>query len=138
MGATFTAEEEYRRGRGLLEAGRNSEALECFQAAHHLDPRSARYRSFVGVGIAVAERRFNKAQAHLEELGYEVVNPHSTGGAGLMPLVWFMRRDIEALLGCDAIARLPDWGESEGAKAESMVADACGMTVVDLEEKDLK
>jgi tetratricopeptide (TPR) repeat protein len=61
MRATFTAEDEYRRGRELLDGGRYSEALECFRSAHRLDPRSAVYRSFLGVAIAASERRFHHA-----------------------------------------------------------------------------
>jgi len=61
MDATFSAEEHYRQGRRLLEAGRRNEAFEHFRAAHELERRSARYASYYGLGLALVERRFNKA-----------------------------------------------------------------------------
>ncbi len=62
MDATFTAEEEYRRGRELLVADElPAEALEHFRAAHQLDRANPRYRSFYGLALAMVERRFNQA-----------------------------------------------------------------------------
>jgi len=61
MDATFTAEEHYRQGRRLLAAERRNEAIEHFRAAHELDRRCARYASYYGLGLALVERRFNKA-----------------------------------------------------------------------------
>jgi len=61
MDATFTAEEHYRQGRVLLEADRAAEALEHFRAAHRLDRSNPRYASFYGLGLALVERRFNRA-----------------------------------------------------------------------------
>ncbi len=61
MDATFTAEEEYRRGRDFLEHEKHGEALECFRSAHTLDRANPRYRSYYGLGLALVERRFNKA-----------------------------------------------------------------------------
>jgi tetratricopeptide (TPR) repeat protein len=61
MDATFTAEEQYRRGRVLLAESRDPEALECFRSAHQIDRANPRYRSFYGLGLALVERRFEKA-----------------------------------------------------------------------------
>jgi tetratricopeptide (TPR) repeat protein len=61
MDATFTAEEQYRRGRALLAESRDPEALDCFRSAHQIDRANPRYRSFYGVGLALVERRFEKA-----------------------------------------------------------------------------
>ena len=61
MDATFTADEHYRQGRERLDAGRQAEALEHFRAAHELDRASARYASYYGLGLALVERRFNRA-----------------------------------------------------------------------------
>ena len=63
MDATFTAEEQYRRGRALLGEGREGDALECFRSAHQIDRANPRYRSFYGLGLALVERRFEKALA---------------------------------------------------------------------------
>lgn len=61
MDAMFTAEEQFRRGRVLLCEGRDPEAFECFRAAYQIDRANPRYRSFFGLGLAVVERRFDKA-----------------------------------------------------------------------------
>ena len=61
MDATFTAEEQYRRGRALLGADRHSDALESFRSAHQIDRANPRYRSFYGLALALVERRFEKA-----------------------------------------------------------------------------
>lgn len=61
MDATFTAEEEHRRGRELLARESAAEALEHFRAAHQLDRANPRYRSFYGLALALVERRFNQA-----------------------------------------------------------------------------
>jgi tetratricopeptide (TPR) repeat protein len=61
MDATFTAEEQYRRGKSLLADGRNGEALACFRAAHQIDRANPRYRSHYGLGLALVERRLDKA-----------------------------------------------------------------------------
>jgi tetratricopeptide (TPR) repeat protein len=61
MDATFTAEDQYRRGKGMLADGRHTEALECFRSAHQIDRANPRYRSHYGLGLALVERRFDKA-----------------------------------------------------------------------------
>ncbi len=58
---SVTAEEQYRRGRELLAAGQFAEALEHFRTAHNLDRANPRYRSFYGLGLALVERRFDRA-----------------------------------------------------------------------------
>ena len=58
---SVTAEEQYRRGRELLAAGQFGEALEHFRNAHNLDRANPRYRSFYGLGLALVERRFDRA-----------------------------------------------------------------------------
>ncbi len=61
MNATFPAEEQYRRGRELLSTDAYPEALESFRAAYNLDRANPRYRSYYGLGLALVERRFDKA-----------------------------------------------------------------------------
>ena len=58
---SVTAEDQYRRGRELLAAGQFGEALEHFRTAHNLDQANPRYRSFYGLGLAMVERRFDRA-----------------------------------------------------------------------------
>jgi len=59
--SSYSAEEHYRQGEKALGEERESAALEHFRTAHRLDPTSARYRSYYGLGLALAERRFDKA-----------------------------------------------------------------------------
>ena len=61
MDASYSAEEHYRRGSAELEAEHFEGALEHFRAAHRLDPSSPRYRSYFGLCLGVAERRFDRA-----------------------------------------------------------------------------
>jgi hypothetical protein len=75
---------------------------------------------------------FNAEAARLRELGYTVMNPAEINGgadelvacAAMTPAElkahWrkCMRRDIAVLMTCDAIALLPNWFKSKGAKLE--------------------
>jgi tetratricopeptide (TPR) repeat protein len=61
MHASFTAEEHYRRGRDLLDRGKQDDALASFRTAYNLDRANPRYRSFFGLGLALVERRFDRA-----------------------------------------------------------------------------
>ena len=61
MQRSVTAEESYRRGRDLLERGEAQPALEHFRTAHQVDRANPRYRSFYGLGLAMVERRFDRA-----------------------------------------------------------------------------
>lgn len=45
----------------------------------------------------------------------------------------FLRADLRVLLDCDAIALLPKWGVSVGARAEAAVAVAIGLSFYDAE-----
>ena len=61
MQRSVTAEESYRRGRDLLVRGEVQPALEHFRTAHQVDRANPRYRSFYGLGLALVERRFDRA-----------------------------------------------------------------------------
>ena len=61
MDASYSAEEHYRQGEKALQAESHQEALEHFRSAHRLEPGNARYRSFFGLCLGLAERRFDKA-----------------------------------------------------------------------------
>jgi len=61
MDAKFSAEEHYRRGCELLTAERCPDAFEHFRAAHELERSNPRYASYYGLGLALVERRFNRA-----------------------------------------------------------------------------
>ena len=61
MDASFTAEEHFARGESALARDDHPVALDHFRAAHRLDPASPRHRSFYGLCLGLAERRFDKA-----------------------------------------------------------------------------
>ena len=61
MNAICSAEEHFRRGETALGDADHERALEYFRAANRLDPTSPRYRSYFGLCLGLAERRFDKA-----------------------------------------------------------------------------
>jgi methylmalonyl-CoA mutase cobalamin-binding subunit len=78
---------------------------------------------------------FHRAAATLRESGYEVVNPAEIDEAEPAPRAartWAdcLRRDIQALVDCTAIALLPGWEHSRGAKLEKHIATELGMRVI--------
>ncbi len=81
---------------------------------------------------------FAAAAKRLRYAGFEVcspaeVNPNPNDGR-----TWadYMRRDIPALLGCDAVAVLNNWRDSKGARLEVHIARELGMPVVCAETLD--
>ena len=61
MDATFSAEEHFTEGQSELARERLDAALDHFRSAHRLDPTSPRYRSYFGLCLGLAERRFDRA-----------------------------------------------------------------------------
>ena len=56
-----SAEEHFRLGCGHLQADRTSEAMEQFRSAHRIEPANACFRSYYGLCLGLAERRFDRA-----------------------------------------------------------------------------
>jgi tetratricopeptide (TPR) repeat protein len=61
MQATGNADDHFRRGREALARDDQVQALESFRLAHQVDRANPRYRSFYGLGLALVERRFDRA-----------------------------------------------------------------------------
>lgn len=74
---------------------------------------------------ATAERK----KKELEGFGYEVVNPLENGLSVDAGTHAHMRRDIEMLLGCDAIYLMERFTHSAGCMTEFHVATAIGLDV---------
>jgi len=83
---------------------------------------------------------FFEAEERLGDLGWSVVNPARMDVEldGFDPEVdpakteaFYMRRDLPAVAGCDAIALLPGWEDSSGALKEFQVAVWCGLELLD-------
>ena len=76
---------------------------------------------------------FHQAAERLKEAGWDVVNPaENFGGRTDLPRSSYMRADVAALIECDAIALLPGWQDSRGAKVEYLLAREMGLKVIDV------
>jgi hypothetical protein len=84
---------------------------------------------------------FRVAAARLRELGYEVWSPAERDEQeGFDPktdeaksTAYYMAYDLKAVCESDAVAVLPGWRESTGAKLEVHVAQVCEIPVLDAE-----
>ncbi len=75
---------------------------------------------------------FRAAAEHFQQEGWEVVNPADNfGGRTDLPRGSYLRADVALLLQCDAIAMLPGWQASQGAKLEYLLARELGLPVYD-------
>lgn len=77
---------------------------------------------------------FTVAASRLRAGGHTVVNPHEIGSPSELMLPWadYLRADLIAMLqGVDAVAVLPWWHNSRGARLEVHVARALGWQVKD-------
>ncbi len=80
---------------------------------------------------------FNRVAALLRAEGYEVFNPaENADGDVRQPRSFYMRKDIPALMDCDAIAVLPNWQKSRGACLEMWIAIDLDMPIFDCRMRD--
>lgn len=76
---------------------------------------------------------FAEAAAGLRAAGFHIINPAETaGGTTHLPRSTYLRIDIGYVMAADAIALMPGWEESNGAKLEVMVAQAMDLPVYEL------
>lgn len=73
---------------------------------------------------------FRAEACRLRALGYDVVNPAEINPDPSADWHTCMRRDLAALLTCDALALLDGWQTSAGAHLEMHVAHRVGMEIV--------
>lgn len=71
---------------------------------------------------------FFEAETRLSQAGYYVLNPARVPGCHTT-WTWemWMRESLKHLLRADAVALLPDWGKSRGARVEFHLAMNLGM-----------
>ena len=75
---------------------------------------------------------FHEAAKRLTEAGWQVINPADNfGGRTDLPRSSYLRADIALLIQCEAVAMLPGWEHSRGARLEYLLAHELGMCVID-------
>lgn len=71
---------------------------------------------------------FNRVAKELRASGWQVENPAETDGGSVdKPRPFYLREAIRKLLACEAIAMLPGWESSAGARLEYSIAVELGM-----------
>lgn len=73
---------------------------------------------------------FHAEASRLRNLGYEVVNPAELNTDPSADWHECMRRDLAALMDCDAIALLDGWQKSAGAHLEMHIAHRIGIEIL--------
>lgn len=84
---------------------------------------------------------FERATQALRAAGYTVVSPHELDRQmdhdpnvdGHLGYREYMKQDLPAVLESDAVAVLPGWAASKGARLEVHVAEQCGVPVYPVE-----
>lgn len=72
---------------------------------------------------------FHAAAAELRALGHTVVNPAEIDEQPGKEWHEYMRKDIRAMMDCNAIHLLPGWKRSRGARLEHLIAMELGFDV---------
>ena len=76
---------------------------------------------------------FDEASQICESQGMTPVSPAELDREAGMDII---KRDLKALLDCDAICLLPNWDRSTGAIAELAVAEWANLTIYVYDEED--
>jgi nucleoside 2-deoxyribosyltransferase len=91
-------------------------------------------QGFDPVSPADLDRQAGTKDEDLPENGADCDNIVASAGTQLE----IIKRDLEALLDCDAICLLPNWDRSTGAIAELSVAEWAGLTIYFYDETNEK
>ncbi|GAE14622.1 hypothetical protein JCM6292_785 [Bacteroides pyogenes JCM 6292] len=82
-----------------------------------------------GLPIEEAKQRFADAQALLDGIGFEAVNPMKKSLPANATWEQHMVKDIELLFKCDAIYMMDNWIDSKGALIEYDIAKRLGLDI---------
>ena len=89
------------------------------------------------VSIPITGRLLEDAKAHAKTIaerfaahGHDVITPFDVCPDSNKPYAYCIGRDIEALLGCDAIAIGDEWFKSPGCLLEKAAAEIYGIKIV--------
>lgn len=84
-----------------------------------------------GLDFEEVKRKFSNASIFIHSCKMIPVNPIDIGEeAGDQTWNGYMIMDIEALMTCDAIYMLNDWGSSKGARIEYAIAKELELTII--------
>jgi hypothetical protein len=75
---------------------------------------------------------FNEAENMLRRAGFDTLNPLNNGLAEGLPWDAYLRADLKMVCDATALALLPGWEASRGARLEVATAHALGMTSLPL------
>lgn len=79
-----------------------------------------------------AKMQFNEAELYLIEYGMHPVSPMKLPHKHAQEWIDYMLEDIAALKGCDAVAILQNWVNSDGAKIEVAMARRMKLMIIEL------
>lgn len=79
---------------------------------------------------------FTEAASKYRRRGYDVVSPHELHPHTDKSWHWYLKRDLKAMLDCDAVVVLRGWHNSRGARLERATAEAVNMPVY-IDQHDL-
>ncbi|OXA83692.1 hypothetical protein B0A56_00805 [Flavobacterium columnare NBRC 100251 = ATCC 23463] len=82
-----------------------------------------------GLSIESVLKKFDNAQAEIEDLGFKAINPITVVNDWQCDWHTAMKKCIKALMDCDAVVVLEDYKTSNGAKIELELCKRLGITI---------
>jgi hypothetical protein len=76
-----------------------------------------------GLNVSRCRNRALRCKLYIERLGHEAITPFDVCPDSNRSYAYFMGRDIEALMNCDAIFLMSGWSESRGCQLEWRCAE---------------
>lgn len=83
-----------------------------------------------GLSFEEAFKNFEDAEKEVKEMGGIAINPMKLDHKENADWYDFMEKDLAALLRCDGIYMLKNWGDSKGARCEYFLAKSLDLKVV--------